>query len=112
MVTITSRQELRDAAGEVAFHGEQFDTQVSFFWVESQPGQGPRLHRHAYDEVFVILEGNVRFRVGDEEVVATGGDILVGPANVPHAFENIGPGILRQIDIHVSDHILTEWLEE
>ena len=112
MALKTSREELRDAAGEVDFRGEHFGTNVSFIWVEARPGEGPRLHRHAYDEVFVILEGNARFRVGDETIEVTSGDVLVGPANVPHAFKNIGPGVLRQIDIHVSDHILTEWLEE
>jgi len=30
---------------------------VSFFLVHNQPGQGPRLHHHPYDETFVILEG-------------------------------------------------------
>jgi mannose-6-phosphate isomerase-like protein (cupin superfamily) len=108
----TSRRELLDTLGETTFRGEQFDTNVSFIWVEAQPGEGPRLHRHAYDEVFVVLEGTARFRVGDEEIVATSGDILVGPANVPHAFVNAGPGVLRQMDLHVTDHILTEWLEE
>jgi len=112
MVHKTSRQELLDTSGEALFRGEQYDTNVSFFWVEQRPGRGPGLHRHPYDEVFVVLEGTGRFRVGDEEIVATAGDILVGPAGVPHAFVNAGSGILRQIDIHLSDHVVTEWLEK
>ena len=41
---------------------------VSFFRVHNRPGEGPNLHRHAYDETFVILEGNVLVRVGDERI--------------------------------------------
>lgn len=34
-----------------------------------------------------------------------------GAANVPHRFVNNGPGVPRQIDIHATGNILTEWLE-
>src|SRR5260221_2217548 len=43
---------------------------VSFFLVHNQPGQGPRLHHHPYDETFVILEGRVRGSVGGEALDA------------------------------------------
>ena len=50
-------------------------------------GDSPPLHVHErQDEIFHILEGRVRFRVGDEEVVAFAGDSLVGPKGVPHSF--------------------------
>src|SRR5579862_4116926 len=57
---------------------------VSFFLVNNQPGQGPRLHHHPYDETFIILEGGVRVTVGDEVLDGGPGDIVVGPAGVPH----------------------------
>jgi quercetin dioxygenase-like cupin family protein len=112
MADKTSLQELLETLGETTFRGEQFNTNVSFIWVEMEPGGGVRLHRHRYDEVFVVLEGTARFRVGDEVIMASTGDILVGPANVPHAFVNAGSGILRQMDLHVTSHILTEWLDD
>jgi hypothetical protein len=31
---------------------------ISFFWVQAAPGNGPSLHKHPYEEIFVILEGN------------------------------------------------------
>jgi quercetin dioxygenase-like cupin family protein len=50
-------------------------------------GDSPPLHVHrGEDEVFHILEGEVRFRVGDREIVAHTGDTLVGPKGVPHTF--------------------------
>jgi quercetin dioxygenase-like cupin family protein len=50
-------------------------------------GDSPPLHLHAHeDEVFHILEGVVRFRLGGTEVTAQAGETLVGPKGVPHGF--------------------------
>jgi quercetin dioxygenase-like cupin family protein len=68
---------------------------VSFFLVHNRPGEGPNLHRHAYDETFVILEGSVLVRVGDESLEGGPGDIVIGPAGTPHGFTNRGPGPAR-----------------
>jgi mannose-6-phosphate isomerase-like protein (cupin superfamily) len=35
---------------------------------------------------------------------------LIGPANVPHAFSNVGEAHLKQVDIHLSPKFITEWL--
>src|SRR5215213_9729762 len=40
-----------------------------------------------------------------------GGQVVVVPAGVAHKFVNSGAGRLRQVDIHASDHFVTEWLE-
>jgi mannose-6-phosphate isomerase-like protein (cupin superfamily) len=37
---------------------------------------------------------------------------VIGPAGVPHKFMNSGEGTLRQITIHPSAEVITEWLEE
>ncbi|WCM27402.1 cupin domain-containing protein [Sphingomonas sp. QA11] len=65
-------------------------------------GQGPTLHVHPYDEIFVVLEGHARFFVGDDIVDAEAGDVLLGPKGVPHRFENLGPGRLQTLDIHLA----------
>lgn len=67
-----------------------------------QVGEGPRLHVHPYDELFVVIEGRALFFVGDAVINATAGDVVFGPANIPHRFENLGPGRLQTIDIHHS----------
>lgn len=87
------------------------DVGVSFILVDAWPGRGPRLHRHAYAEVFVVQEGRATFTVGDDTIEATGGQVLIVPAGVPHKFVNSGDGPLRQIDIHASERMETEWLE-
>ena len=66
------------------------------------PGEGPRLHVHPYDETFIVVEGRARFFIGDTTIDAAAGEILFGPAGVPHRFENLGPGRLQTVDIHHS----------
>ena len=83
---------------------------VCIIFVDAPPGDGPSLHRHPYEEIFITLEGEVTFRVGDDELPARAGDIVIVPPETPHAFTNSGSGRLRQIDIHVSERFSTEWL--
>jgi mannose-6-phosphate isomerase-like protein (cupin superfamily) len=58
------------------------------------PGTGmPLLHvHHSYEEAFHVLEGEVQFVLGDQEVHATPGSTVLVPAGVPHCFRNVGPG--------------------
>jgi mannose-6-phosphate isomerase-like protein (cupin superfamily) len=84
--------------------GERLGTNVTIlFYSTDQVGKGPRLHVHDYTEIFVIRQGNALFTIGDRKIEATTGDVLVGPAGVPHKFVNLGPGLLETTDIHLSD---------
>jgi quercetin dioxygenase-like cupin family protein len=50
-------------------------------------GFGPPLHVHSReDEALYVLEGQIRFRQGDDEFVAGPGTWVWGPRGVPHAF--------------------------
>ncbi len=88
------------------------DATVSVFLVHTEPGQGPRLHHHPYDETVIILEGRVRVQVGDEAIEGGAGDIVVGPPGVPHGFTNLGPGQARLVCIHAAPAMRTEFLGE
>jgi mannose-6-phosphate isomerase-like protein (cupin superfamily) len=92
--------------------GEQLGTSVSVIAVHQQPGTGPRLHRHAYDEVFVVLEGEATFTLGDEQRVVGAGTAVLAPAGVPHRFVSTGDVPLRQVDVHCHPVFDTEWLED
>jgi mannose-6-phosphate isomerase-like protein (cupin superfamily) len=83
---------------------------VCVIFVDALPGRGPRLHKHPYEEVFIVLEGEVTFVAGGEEIQAGPGEVVIVPPELPHAFTNSGAGQLRQIDIHVSPTFVTEWL--
>jgi mannose-6-phosphate isomerase-like protein (cupin superfamily) len=78
---------------------------------ESEPGGGPRLHRHPYDETWVVVAGTLTFTAGDDQLAAAPGDIVVVPPGVPHKFRNDGPGRSRLVCIHASPTFQTEWLE-
>ena len=91
--------------------GYNHNAAVSVIVVDALPGRGPRLHRHPYEEVFVIQAGTVTFTAGDETIEASAGQVVVVPGGVPHKFVNSGEGRLRQVDIHASDRFITEWLE-
>jgi len=84
---------------------------ISFFLVTAEPGRGPRLHKHDYDEVVYVIAGRSRWVVGNEERDAVAGDVLVVKAGEPHKFVSLGDGQLRQIDIHVNPAFETVWLE-
>jgi mannose-6-phosphate isomerase-like protein (cupin superfamily) len=98
-----------DDAGEV--QGHNHNATVSIIVIDAPPGSGPKLHRHPYEEVFVIQQGRVTFTAGDETIEATGGQVVVVPTGVAHKFTNSGTGQLRQVDIHASERFVTEWLE-
>lgn len=87
------------------------DATILFFATE-EVGHGPKWHVHPYDEIFIIRTGRALFTIGKDKIEAEAGDVLLGPANVPHKYENLGPGLLESTDIHVSDRWIQEDLED
>jgi len=51
-------------------------------------GEGPRWHVHPYDEVFILRSGRALFTIGDKKIQAQAGDMLMGPAHLPHKDHN------------------------
>jgi quercetin dioxygenase-like cupin family protein len=91
--------------------GADHGATISVILDESEPGHGPRLHRHPYDETWVIQEGQLTFQLGDTPYPAGSGDIVIAPAGVAHRFRNDGPGRSRAVCIHASPTFVTEWLQ-
>lgn len=106
---VVEREDLRDSELRGCEYG---GVNVSLIFVDVGPGEGPRLHRHAYEEIFIMLDGQSRFTVGAHTGEARAGQIVVVRPGVPHKFVNVGEGRLRQIDIHPSGTFITEWLED
>jgi mannose-6-phosphate isomerase-like protein (cupin superfamily) len=107
-VYVVSQDQLA-TTGEFEGH-EHGGTGISMIFVDAAPGRGPALHKHDYDEVFVVQEGQATMFAGERELEVSAGDIVVVPAGQPHGFVNSGAGRLRQIDIHLSPRYVTEWL--
>jgi len=52
------------------------------------PDSGPPLHRHDFEEMFTLLEGELEFIFrGKTQTVRAGSTVNI-PANAPHAFKN------------------------
>ena len=61
-----------------------------------QPGSGAPLHAHQdVDEIFILLEGALEFRLGDEKRIVEANHTIAIPAGVPHGFVAVGPTPVR-----------------
>jgi quercetin dioxygenase-like cupin family protein len=81
------------AGGPLTFkaRGEHTDGALTLFENVIAPGDGPPLHTHAgEDESWYVLEGALRFRLGDEIADAPTGSFVFVPRGVPHCFQNAG----------------------
>ena len=51
-------------------------------------GSGPPLHRHDFEEMFTLLEGELEFTFRGETTIVRAGSSVNVPANAPHVFKN------------------------
>jgi quercetin dioxygenase-like cupin family protein len=51
-------------------------------------GGGPPLHRHDFEEMFALLEGELEFTFRGETKTVRAGSTVNIPANAPHVFKN------------------------
>jgi quercetin dioxygenase-like cupin family protein len=73
----------RDLAGTV--HG--FDS-VFVTEHEMDHGNSIPLHTHTVEEGWIVLEGELRVRIGSEWVTVPAGSVARIPPNTPHAVKN------------------------
>jgi quercetin dioxygenase-like cupin family protein len=102
--------ELSQGENAAIFNGHEHGARVSFFLSHNKPGTGPGLHRHPYEETFLVQEGDVLFTVGEHTIEASAGDIVVVPPETPHKFVTRS-ATHRQVSIHPVARMQTEWLE-
>ena len=91
--------------------GAEHGATISLILDRSNTGQGPRLHRHPYDETWVVVEGAVKFQAGNGACAAGLGDVVIVPANTPHKFTNESVAPSRLVCIHANPTVIGEWLE-
>jgi mannose-6-phosphate isomerase-like protein (cupin superfamily) len=81
------------AGGLLTFkaRGAQTDGRLTAFENVIAPLDGPPLHAHDQeDESWYIIEGRLRFRLGDEIQEAPAGTFVFVPRGTPHCFQNVG----------------------
>ena len=73
--------ELRESRFSHELLGENYGgIPASVIFVDAEPGQGPSLHKHAYAELFFVIDGEATFTDGTEEHVVRGGEaVIVSP---------------------------------
>jgi mannose-6-phosphate isomerase-like protein (cupin superfamily) len=102
VIQIKQLKRIDAGNGEVVFQMEGKDynlDQLSFVFTETQPHGGPPLHVHESEEVHIIMEGKVQYRIGDTSFTATGPLVTRVPANTPHTFMNAGDSVLNLIAV-------------
>lgn len=67
--------------------------QLQVQWVELAPGERAPEEGfvHPGEECYVVLQGTIRFRVGEREFVLHPGDALTFDSSLPHGASNDGP---------------------
>jgi quercetin dioxygenase-like cupin family protein len=111
MAKVVSVDDLGFSDTASRFEGRDHGATVSLFLTHHPPGSGVKLHRHPYEETFVVQEGVATFTVDGEQIEVPAGQILVVPAGAAHGFVNSGDTALRQVTVHPSDHVVQEWVE-
>ena len=91
--------------------GAEHGAAISLILDRSDPGQGPRLHRHPYDETWVVQQGHLTFQCGEERFAVGAGDIVIVSPGVAHKFTNDGPDRSKLVCIHASRTFIGERLE-
>ena len=77
--------------------GEEHGLGMCLIVSEYPPGAETPSHRHPNASAIVVYEGHGVFTVGENEVAAEAGDIVVVPAKAWHSFRNDGDGWLRLV---------------
>jgi quercetin dioxygenase-like cupin family protein len=88
----------KNAVGRLTFkvRGDQTNGKLTAFESEIAPGDGPPLHLHVNeDEAFYVIDGDVRFMLGDAMRSTPTGTFVFIPRGVAHCFQNGGDGPAR-----------------
>lgn len=109
-VKIVDVNNIMPYGSEVAiFNGYEYGANVSFFIVCFSPGNGPRKHRHPYEESFIILDGAIDAVVDGKTITVPAGNIMVVPPNTWHEFKNNTDKEVMTVNIHPVPQMVTEW---
>ena len=72
----------------VLITGKDTDGRYTLIDMHVPPRGGPPPHRHDFEEMFTVLDGEVEITFRGRTLVARTGDTINVPANAPHAFTN------------------------
>jgi quercetin dioxygenase-like cupin family protein len=68
--------------------GQDTDGKYTLIDMHVPPGGGPPPHRHDFEEMFTVLDGEVLATFRGQTMVVKAGETINVPANAPHSFTN------------------------
>ena len=77
--------------------GEQTNGRYCLIDMRVPDGGGPPPHRHDFEEMFTVLEGQIEFTFRGEKHVVPAGSTVNIPANAPHFFRNTSGAEARML---------------
>jgi mannose-6-phosphate isomerase-like protein (cupin superfamily) len=88
--------------GNVEFLARTADTpRFTFGIIDFAPGRALEAHVHEdEDDAFYILDGELTFVLGEDDVAAPAGTFVLVPPGVEHGFRNDGEAPVRILNIH------------
>ncbi len=83
---------------KVLLRSEETEGEVSVIEIGSSPERGgPKLHHHAFDETFCVLEGELTFQLRDQLFTRAAGEVAFAPRGVPHTYANLSGANARAL---------------
>ena len=62
---------------------------IEIFDTRGKPGGGPPPHKHAWEEIYIVLSGEMDVSVNGETQRLRAGDYAHVPANTPHGYTTL-----------------------
>ena len=92
------RRERDGLVSHILLHkGDLPGARMTVTWVDVAPGSRQRAHSHAPEQVYVVVRGRGKMRVGDEERWVEAGDLIFIPPDVVHGIENRSDEVLSYV---------------
>ena len=89
------QEAVRPGVKRAGFRGD--DVLLVMNWL--QPGMQTNPHRHPFEQIVYIVQGRMRFVVGDEVIEAGAGSLIRVPPDVLHYGEPIGEEPVLNLDV-------------
>lgn len=88
---------LHGASGPDGPDGPEDDTALTVTWVAVEPGAEQIAHSHGPEQVYVVVAGEGRMRVDDEQCDVSAGDAVHVPSGATHGVANTGDEPLEYV---------------
>jgi len=89
------KEDVRPGVRRAGFRGD--DVLLVMNWL--QPGMQTNPHRHPFEQIVYVVQGRMRFVIGDEVIEAGAGTVIRVPPDVVHYGEPIGSEPVLNLDV-------------